>query len=72
MTNVNGIFYPTDGKYLKNIKSGEIYPSYIAPAKSLVESDFTEVSETEFQSYLKEKEEISDSEALEIVTANNT
>ena len=48
----NGIIYPDEGKHLKNIKSGEIYPGYIIPAKSLTESDFVEVSEEEYQAYI--------------------
>ena len=64
----NKIIYPDEGKHLKNIKSGEIYPGYIIPAKSLSEADFTEVTEAEYQTYLTAKEEISDAEALEIIT----
>ena len=64
----NGIIYPEEGNYLKNIKSGEVYPGYIVPAKSLSESDFTEVTEAEYQAYLTADEEISDSEALAIIT----
>ena len=48
----NGIIYPNEGNHLKNIKSGEIYPGYIIPAKSLTESDFIEVSEEEYQAYI--------------------
>ena len=64
----NGIIYPDESKHLKNIKSGEIYPGYIVPAKSLTESDFVEVTEAEYQAYLTAEEEISDAEALEIIT----
>ena len=64
----NGIIYPEEGNYLKNIKSGEIYSGYIIPAKSLSEADFTEVTEAEYQAYLTAEEEISDSEALTIIT----
>ena len=64
----NGIIYPEEGNYLKNIKSGEIYPGYIIPAKSLSEADFTEATEAEYQAYLTADEEISDSEALAIIT----
>ena len=64
----NGIIYPDEGKHLKNIKSGEIYPGYIVPAKSLSEADFTEVTEAEYQAYLTAEEEISDSESLAIIT----
>ena len=64
----NGIIYPDEGKHLKNIKSGEIYPGYIIPAKSLAESDFIEVSEEEYQAYMTDGEEILDSEALTIIT----
>ena len=64
----NEIIYPDEGRHLKNIKSGEIYPGYIVPAKSLSEADFTEVTEAEYQAYLTTDEEISDSEALEIIT----
>ena len=64
----NGIIYPDEGKHLKNIKSGEIYPGYIVPAKSLSEADFTEVTEAEYQAYLTADEKISDAEALEIIT----
>ena len=64
----NEIIYPDEGKHLKNIKSGEVYPGYIVPAKSLTESDFTEVTEAEYQAYLTAEEEISDSEALAIIT----
>ena len=64
----NGIICPDEGKHLKNIKSGEIYPGYIIPAKSLSEADFTEVTETEYQAYMTAEEEISDSEALAIIT----
>ena len=64
----NGIIYPDEGKHLKNIKSGEIYPGYIVPAKSLSEADFTEVTESEYQAYMTAEEEILDSEALAIIT----
>ena len=64
----NGIIYPDEGKHLKNIKSGEIYPGYIVPAKSLSEADFSEVTEAEYKAYLTAKEEIPDSEALAIIT----
>ena len=64
----NEIIYPDEGKHLKNIKSGEIYPGYIIPAKSLSEADFIEVSEEEYQAYMTAEEEILDSEALAIIT----
>lgn len=64
----NGVIYPDEGKHLKNIKSGEIYPGYIIPAKSLTESDFIEVSEEEYQAYISVEEEISAEEAIGIIT----
>lgn len=64
----NEIIYPEKGNYLKNIKSGEIYPGYIVPAKSLTESDFIEVSEEEYQAYIIAEEEISAEEAIGIIT----
>ena len=64
----NGIIYPDEGKHLKNIKSGEIYPGYIIPAKSLTESDFIEVGEEEYQAYISVEEEISAEEAIGIIT----
>lgn len=64
----NGIIYPDEGNYLKNIKSGEIYPGYIVPAKSLTESDFIEVSEEEYQAYISAEEDIPAEEALSIIT----
>lgn len=64
----NGIIYPDGGKHLKNIKSGEIYPGYIVPAKSLAESDFIEVDEEEYQAYISAEEEISAEEAIGIIT----
>lgn len=64
----NGIIYPDEGKHLKNIKSGEIYPGYIVPAKSLTESDFIEVGEEEYQAYISAEEEISAEEAIGIIT----
>ena len=64
----NGIIYPDEGNYLKNIKSGEIYPGYIVPAKSLTEADFTEVSEEEYQAYISADGDISAEEALSIIT----
>lgn len=64
----NGIIYPDESKHLKNVKSGEVYPGYIVPAKSLSEADFIEVTEAEYQAYLTADEEISDSEALAIIT----
>lgn len=67
----NGIIYPDEGNYLKNVKSGEVYPGYIVPAKSLTESDFIEVSEEEYQAYMTAEEEILDSEALEIITGGS-
>lgn len=67
MTINNGIIYPKEGMHLKNIKSGEIYPGYIVPAKSLTEADFTEVSEEEYQAYISAEDEISDTEALSII-----
>lgn len=64
----NGIIYPDEGKHLKNIKSGEIYPGYIVPAKSLTESNFIEVGEEEYQAYISAEEEISAEEAIGIIT----
>ena len=64
----NKIIYPDEGKHLKNIKSGEIYPGYIIPAKSLTESDFIEVGEEEYQAYISAEEEIPAEEALSIIT----
>ena len=64
----NGIIYPDEGNHLKNIKSGEIYPGYIVPAKSLTESDFIEVGEEEYQAYISVEEEISAEEAIGIIT----
>ena len=68
MTTINRVIYPSDKMRLKNIHTGEIYPGEIVPAKSLSEADFTEVTEAEYQAYLTAEEEISDSEALEIIT----
>ena len=68
MKTENEIIYPDEGKHLKNIKSGEIYPGYIVPAKSLTESDFIEVSEEEYQAYISVEEEISAEEAIGIIT----
>ena len=67
----NGIIYPDEGKHLKNIKSGEVYPGYIVPAKSLTESDFVEVSEEEYQAYISAEEEIPAEEALSIITGGS-
>lgn len=64
----NEIIYPDEGNHLKNIKSGEIYPGYIIPAKSLTESDFIEVGEEEYQAYIIAEEEISAEEAIGIIT----
>lgn len=64
----NGIIYPDEGKHLKNIKSGEVYPGYIVPAKSLTEFDFIEVGEEEYQAYISVEEEISAEEAIGIIT----
>ena len=64
----NEIIYPEEGNYLKNVKSGEIYPGYIVPAKSLTESDFIEVGEEEYQAYISAEEEISAEEAIGIIT----
>ena len=64
----NEIIYPDEGKHLKNIKSGEIYPGYIVPAKSLTEFDFIEVGEEEYQAYISAEEEISAEEAIGIIT----
>lgn len=71
MTINNGIIYPKDGMHLKNTKSGEIYPGYIVPAKSLTETDFTEVGEEEYQAYISAEDEISDTEALSIITGGS-
>lgn len=68
MTTINRAIYPADKMRLKNIHTGEIYPGEIIPAKSLSEADFTEVTEAEYQAYLTAEEEISDSEALAIIT----
>lgn len=68
MTTVNGVIYPSDNMHLKNVRTREIYPGEIIPAKSLSEADFTAVTEAEYQAYLTAEEEISDSEALEIIT----
>ena len=64
----NGIIYPDEANYLKNVKSGEVYPGYIVPAKSLTESDFIEVSEEEYQAYISADEEIPAEEAIGIIT----
>lgn len=40
----------------------------LALAKSLTETDLTEVSEEEYQLFLTHQEEVSDSEALGIIT----
>lgn len=68
MTTNNGIIYPAENMHLKNKKSGEIYPSYIVPAKSLTETDFIEVSEEEYQAYISADGDISAEEALSIIT----
>lgn len=68
MTTINRVIYPSDKMRLKNIHTGEIYPGEIIPAKSLSEADFTDVTEAEYQAHLTAEEEISDSEALEIIT----
>ena len=68
MTTINRAIYPADKMHLKNIHTGEIYPGEIIPAKSLSEADFTEVTEAEYQAYLTADEEISDAEALAIIT----
>ena len=68
MTTINRAIYPSDKMRLKNIHTGEIYPGEIIPAKSLSEADFTEVTEAEYQAYMTAEEEISDSEALAIIT----
>ena len=67
----NGIIYPAEGKHLKNIKSGEVYPGYIVPAKSLTESGFIEVSEEEYQACISAEEEIPAEEALSIITGGS-
>ena len=64
----NKIIYPDEGKHLKNIKSGEIYPGYIIPAKSLTEFDFIEVGEEEYQAYISAEEEIPAEEVVRIIT----
>lgn len=64
----NEIIYPDEGSHLKNIKSGEIYPGYIVPAKSLTESDFIEVGEEEYQAYISAEEEIPAEEVVRIIT----
>lgn len=71
MTMTNGIIYPAENMHLKNIHSGEIYSDYIIPAKSLSESDFTEVSEEEYQAFIGAEDEISDTEALSIITGGD-
>lgn len=68
MTTINRVIYPADKMHLKNIHTGEIYPGEIIPAKSLSEADFTEVTEAEYQTYLTADSEITDSEALAIIT----
>lgn len=68
MTTINGVIHPSDKMHLKNTRTGEIYPGEIIPAKSLSEVDLTEVTESEYQAYLTTEEEISDSEALAIIT----
>lgn len=71
MTITNGIIYPAENMHIKNVKSGEIYPSYIVPAKSLTESDFIEVGEEEYQAYISAEEEIPAEEALSIITGGD-
>ena len=72
MTIDNGIIYPAENMRIKNVKSGEIYPGYIVPAKSLTESDFIDVSEEEYQAYISAEEDISAEEALSIITGGET
>lgn len=72
MTVTNGVIYPAENMHIKNIKSGEVYPGYIAPAKSLSQSDFVEVDEAEYQAYISASEQITDTEALEIITGGTT
>ena len=67
----NGTIYPDESKHLKNVKSGEVYPGYIVPAKSLTESDFIDVSEEEYQAYISAEEEIPAEEALSIITGGS-
>lgn len=68
MTVTNNIIHPAENLHLKNQTTGEIYPDYIVLAKSLTETDLTEVSEEEYQLFLTHQEEVSDSEALGIIT----
>ena len=43
---------PSEGMHLRNKLTGEVYESYIYPAKSLVSDDFIEITEEEYQNIL--------------------
>ena len=46
---------PSEGMHLKNKDTGEVYESFIFLAKSLSYSDFTEITESEYQRIIEEK-----------------
>ena len=48
---------PSNGKCLKNIKTGEVFRSYIYIAKSLCVDDFEEITVEEYEKQLKERSE---------------
>lgn len=48
---------PSEGMYLKNTKTGEVFRSYIYIAKSLSVEDFEEITEEEYKRTVESKEE---------------
>ena len=56
MKQIENKIYPTEGMHLKY--GTTIFHDWIIPAKSLTMKDFTEVTEEEYQQYLKEQEQL--------------
>lgn len=47
---------PSDGMYLKNKVTGEVYDGFIYIAKSLSINDFEEITQEEYERIIKERE----------------
>ena len=47
---------PSEGMHLRNIRTGEVYESFIYIAKSLSTDDFDEITEAEYQQIIADEE----------------
>jgi hypothetical protein len=55
---------PATGYHLKNIHTDEVFEGIIYLAKSLSEEDFVEITEEEYQTIIKDEEDINNDEEI--------